>query len=192
MAANANAPSGSYPVYNTAGQLVSVGNTIYSGSLANAVGYDQFGNPANYPVWTGSNSDGSAATGHTLGTASPGLGNPVTSDTTWLNNGTIAAGSPGISLYALSGPITNNVAAAGGGTGTVGGVSATFANVTSPGVFTSTYSAVANDPTDLTNALGATAYAALRSSVYFPPSPSAAAAIRFSCSTWDSQARALD
>ena len=33
VAASVNAPSGSYPVYNTNGQLVSVGNTIYGGSL---------------------------------------------------------------------------------------------------------------------------------------------------------------
>ena len=170
VAANVNAPSGSYPIYNTAGQLVSVGNSIYSGSLANPVGYDAAGNPVgeSTPVWTGSNADGTAATGQTLGTAFPVEGNPTVTGSSWLVSGT-SASSNSAALYALSGPITNNVAAAGGGTGTVGGVSTTFADVTSPGVFTSTYSAVANDPTDLTNALGATAYASLRS--LYPPGP---------------------
>ncbi len=174
VAANVNAPTGSYPVYDTGGYLVSVDNSIYTGSLASPITYTQFVN-GSHPQYalTGSNADGSAATGQTLGSGSVIVGNSEATNSTWLD-GASQSSSSGFAMYALSSPITNNVAAAGGGTGTVGGVSTTFANVTSPGVFSSTYSAVANDPTDLTAALGATAYAALSSEYpleLFPPKP---------------------
>jgi hypothetical protein len=169
VAASVNAPSGSYPVYATGGWLVSVDNSIYTGSLANPVTSTQFVN-GSHPQYalTGSNADGSAATGNTLGSPEAIVGNSSATNSTWMD-ATPYNSSAGFAMFALSSPITNNSAAAGGGIGTVGGATATFANVTSAGVFSSSYSAVANDPTDLTDALGATAYAKLISE--YPTGP---------------------
>jgi hypothetical protein len=88
--ANVNAPSTTLPVYNTAGELVApAGVGIYTGTLTNDVGFDQYGDVAIEAqfsnVWTGSDFQGFGIPGATLGSASGDseVGQLAT-DSTWL------------------------------------------------------------------------------------------------------------
>lgn len=104
-----NAPSGSFPVYNTHGQLVAV-SSIYTGSLLTAVVNDETGTGyqvGNASVWTGSDPFGVGLSGATLGAAS---GNGVVgfaggADSFWIDYSTVWQGNDW-ALYALSDPIT--------------------------------------------------------------------------------------
>lgn len=113
--ANDNAPSGVFPVYNTAGQLVSApGVGIYTGALDNLVAYDQFGELATIAqeenVWTGSDFQGFGIPDGTLA-ASGGLTEVghFALDGTWLEFalapqfGEVTFSKP---LYALSTALT--------------------------------------------------------------------------------------
>ena len=87
--ANVNAPSGTYPVYNTAGQLVAdAGVGIYTGVLQHLVAYDQFGNLATEAqdnnVWTGSDYTGTGIAGNTLGGFGDAEIGQFALDGTWL------------------------------------------------------------------------------------------------------------
>jgi hypothetical protein len=113
--ANVNAPSGALPVYNTAGELVAAaGVGIYTGTLTNAVGYDQFGAVAIEAqfsnVWTGSDFQGFGIPGATLGSAGEDSEvGQIAVDSTWLQFALaprfdeVALERP---LYALSEPLT--------------------------------------------------------------------------------------
>jgi hypothetical protein len=113
--ANANAPSSTLPVYNTAGELVAAaGVGIYSGALDNAVAFDQYGDVAleaqEVDVWTGSDSQGFGIAGAALGDVSGDseVGR-LAVDSTWLEFEVrpqfdeVALSRP---LYALSEPLT--------------------------------------------------------------------------------------
>lgn len=99
----ANAPTYSdVPIYNTLGQLIASGSAeLWSGVLENPIDGDQYGLPPTSYVWTGTNSNGTAAAG--LGTVYATVG---------LTNTGFAfdfAGDPTdnvLSMYALSSPIT--------------------------------------------------------------------------------------
>ena len=103
MDALANAPTYSdVPIYNTLGQLIASGSAeLWSGVLENPIDGDQYGLPPTSYVWTGTNSNGTAAAG--LGTVYATVG---------LTNTGFAfdfAGDPTdnvLSMYALSSPIT--------------------------------------------------------------------------------------
>ena len=137
VAADVNAPSGSYPVFNTAGQVVSVGNSIYGGTLANAVGYDQNGNATTATPYTGSNANGTADTGFTLGSGGGIIvGNAASTSGTWISNGIGGSSEP---LYALSSPVTNDLGIGDGGTANVGGSFVSFAGVTTAGIFSGNF-----------------------------------------------------
>lgn len=173
--ANLNATSGSYPVYNTAGQIVSIANSIYSGSVAHPVDYNQFGISVGSvdtspPVWTGSNADGTGATGNTLGSTSTSIsvGNPAVTGGTWLS-GNFATNGPEIShpLYALSSPMTSVLG--GGGTTVVGGVQVTVPG-TSTTAFTSNFLST-TDPTAASSFIGSAAFGAINFALPFPPDP---------------------
>jgi hypothetical protein len=110
VAANVNAPA-PLPVYNTAGQLVAAAGTLYSGSLTNSVGYDQYGNVGPQIVWTGTDSSGNTTANPLGGTAfltlvSFGLSTSTTG--TWLEvpGGGDPSGAQSFSYYALSSAIT--------------------------------------------------------------------------------------
>ena len=169
-AANLNAPSGSYPVYNTGGHLVSIGNSIYSGSLQNPVGFDQLGATNVSAPWTGSNADGTLNAGFPLG--SPiyvGVGDSTSSTATWLNaTFGVANAVSQRSLYALSSPISSTVA--GGGSSVVGGVQATVAG-TAIGTLSSSFVAT-TDPVASEALIGSAAFAAINFSLpAYPPHP---------------------
>ncbi len=112
--ANVNAPSGTLPVYNTAGQEVAAaGVGIYLGALNNLVGFDQFGGVAteaqDNDVWTGSDSTGTGIPGATLGGAGDAEVGQLALDATWLELMTevkVAEVAYSRPFYALSSPIT--------------------------------------------------------------------------------------
>ncbi len=107
VAANVNAPSGGFPVYNTAGVLVSKNDNLYSGSLASAVKYDQYGTAlTSFFTWTGSDASGNPLA--PVGNPTVKLGDVISTTGNWLSDFT-ASEPPGATahLYALSSPITN-------------------------------------------------------------------------------------
>ncbi len=112
--ANVNAPSGTLPVYNTAGQEVAAaGVGIYTGALNNLVDYDQFGNEAAAAeannVWTGSDFTGTGIPGATLGGSGDAEVGQVALDGTWLQLTTdikVAEVAYSRPFYALSSAIT--------------------------------------------------------------------------------------
>jgi hypothetical protein len=112
--ANANALSGALPVYNTAGQEVTApGVGIYTGTLDNVVGFDQYGGAATVAlstnIWTGSDQFGVAVPGATLGGSGNAEVGQLATDSTWLKfaklpkSGEVTFSRP---LYALSTAIT--------------------------------------------------------------------------------------
>lgn len=112
--ANANAPSGALPVYNTIGQQVTApGVGIYTGALDNLVAYDQYGLFAGLAdtsrVWTGSDFTGVGIPGFTLGGGGQAEVGQLALDGTWLEFTTlpkaaeVAFARP---FYALSSVIT--------------------------------------------------------------------------------------
>ena len=110
VAANVNAP-GSLPVYNTAGQLVAAAGTLYSGSLTNPVGFDQFGNAGPQIVWTGTDPLGNTTAFPLGGTAfltQVSFGLSTITASTWLEipGGGDPSQAQSFSYYALSTPIT--------------------------------------------------------------------------------------
>ncbi len=87
--ANVNAPSGTLPVYNTAGEEVTApGVGIYTGALDHIVGFDQFGGVATEAqannVWTGSDFHGFGIAQATLGGGGNGEVGQFAVDSTWL------------------------------------------------------------------------------------------------------------
>ena len=112
--ANVNAPSGTLPVYNTAGQEVTAaGVGIYTGALDNLVGFDQFGGTATAAqannVWTGSDFHGAGLAHATLGGGGNGEVGQIALDSTWLQfalKPQVAEVTFSRPFYALSGPIT--------------------------------------------------------------------------------------
>jgi hypothetical protein len=114
VAANVNAPSGTLPVYNTDGQEVTAaGVGIYTGTLDNIVGFDQYGSATSAQtnrVWTGSDSNGARLTNFTLGGGGNGeYGMPASTDFHWIKGGfapQAAEVTLSLPFYALSGPIT--------------------------------------------------------------------------------------
>jgi PEP-CTERM motif-containing protein len=87
--ANVNAPSGTLPVYNTDGQEVAAaGVGIYTGTLENVVGFDQYGATATAAqannVWTGSDFQGAGLHHATLGGGGNGEVGQLAIDSTWL------------------------------------------------------------------------------------------------------------
>jgi hypothetical protein len=112
--ANANAPSGTLPVYDTAGEKVTAaGVSIYTGALEHIVEFDQFGAFASAAqannVWTGSDFQGNAISGATLGGSGNAEVGQLALDATWLQFGTrpkVAEVTFSRPFYALSGAIT--------------------------------------------------------------------------------------
>lgn len=109
--ANANAPSGGLPVYNTQGILVATAATgLYTNPLSSPIQYDQFGNVNFAAAATGSTSAGFNDGGGVLGSEFPTLGEPSSVGRDWASAGTglylpTFAEFP-YALYALSDPIT--------------------------------------------------------------------------------------
>ena len=114
--ASANAPStGTYPIYNTAGQLVEpIGTSLYGSTLVNLVDYDQFGNLADFQaVWTGTDPTGLADPTEPLGTSYPIVGYTAYGTSgnkpgQWLDT-TFTNSFNTLPLYALSSPIISPV-----------------------------------------------------------------------------------
>ncbi len=119
-----NAPTyASVPIYNTAGQLVATGSSLWSGSILAPVGYNQYGTTGPEIVWTGTIPEGSVS-GDPLGVFTeypntvwgiPSFGFSVDSTYEWVFTGTTSWQStqpenPALvlsyPLYALSSPIT--------------------------------------------------------------------------------------
>lgn len=105
-----NAPSGIYPVYNTQGQLVAA-SSIYTGSLVNAVRYDEIGlgyGIETASVWTGSDVVGVGLPGFALG--GPGTlgvtGFPGGTAGSWISEAHHVGLNAPLAFYALSAPIT--------------------------------------------------------------------------------------
>ncbi|HVU90076.1 MAG TPA: PEP-CTERM sorting domain-containing protein [Pirellulales bacterium] len=110
VTAESNAPWLGLPVYNTQGIQVNIeGQSLYSGTLANPVLYDQFGNaypgPDTEYAYTGYGNDpvNSAPLGSPAG-ASDGI--PSFTSTYWLDAGAITTPEIPLPIMALSGAIT--------------------------------------------------------------------------------------
>ena len=107
-----NAPTNGLPIYNTLGQLVATGTGLWSGALVNPIDGDQYGNPIEADVWTGSTSAGYAAPTEGYGTEYLGGEAPVYGVTAyWSNAGWIDYEPTNYSylamnVSALSSPIT--------------------------------------------------------------------------------------
>ena len=117
------------PIYNTAGQLIATGSSLWSGSIQNPVGYNQFGIAIGPPsgdlfVWTGTLPGGTVSE-DPVGVFTwypksgvwgiPSWGFAIDATDEWLYTGTTSWESQGgeppasicsYSLYALSSPIT--------------------------------------------------------------------------------------
>ncbi len=106
--ANVNAPSFlGMPVYNTQGIEVASGATgLYSGSILNAVAYDQFGTASSAPfVWTGSDASGAAFDALSAGGGIPRAGSVSYTNSFWINAGGRFINEQ-YPLFALSSPVT--------------------------------------------------------------------------------------
>jgi hypothetical protein len=100
------------PLYNTAGLLVATNSTaLWSGTLSNAVGYDENGNSLlSQSADTGTNSSGAGASGYELGSSDPsgvvfdGQANSTTSS--WVSGGLLPRTYKGRHFYGISSEIT--------------------------------------------------------------------------------------
>ena len=95
------------PIFNTHNQLVAVDDlALFSGQLINPVKYDEYGNVEPGLVWTGSLANGLPSGFDANGWLNPygiaTVGNPLASDGTWMNDGTVPANGS-YSLYAITG-----------------------------------------------------------------------------------------
>jgi hypothetical protein len=115
------------PVYNTAGLLVAINSTaLWSGTLSNAVGYDENGNSLlSQSADTGTNSNGTGASGFELGGIAPpsgvvfdGQANSTTS--TWVAGGLLPRTFAGRHFYGISSDIIFGAPAAVPEPGTFG------------------------------------------------------------------------
>jgi hypothetical protein len=93
------------PLYNTAGLLVASSSTaLWSGTLSNAVGYDESGNALNGSSDTGTSSDGTGSSGLQLGNSGglvlDGQANSTTSS--WVAGGVLPESYAGRHFYGIS------------------------------------------------------------------------------------------
>ncbi len=78
---------------------------LFSGAISHAITENENGGTLSLKVWTGSNADGSIASGYALGSAGPEKGDPTKADQAWLAAGTASDNASGFSLYAISGQL---------------------------------------------------------------------------------------
>jgi hypothetical protein len=105
--ATKNAPWLNLPVYNTHGVEVNLpGQSLYAGSLQNAVEYNQYGISDPGAVWTGSTSFGTAAIFEDMGQQTVMGGLDTATDGTWLDGSLSAISTLERPIYALSSAIT--------------------------------------------------------------------------------------
>ena len=92
------------PIFLVDGTEIATSTTaLFTTGILAFLDEDENGNPDSSPVWTGTNSDGTAATGHELGSSRPEVGADETS--AWLNGDGGRPASGLLPLYAISGEI---------------------------------------------------------------------------------------
>ena len=122
------------PLYNTVGELISMGSgDLWDGSLANDVGYDQYGSPVSGDVWSGTTPSGfwgGSSCGNwdypdsgVLGT----IGNSTVNYSAWISGGTKDCEDVA-RLYCMSPPIESQVVAGGASTCAAQGSAVTAAD----------------------------------------------------------------
>jgi hypothetical protein len=92
------------PVYyfNTRGDIVAMSDAdLLDGALLQPISFDENGKSRSAEVWTGSNFDGTVATGDSLGSNMAVYGNSYNINSAWADIGIAAVGQP-LSLYGLS------------------------------------------------------------------------------------------
>jgi hypothetical protein len=97
------------PIYLLDGttEVATSTDAMFAGEILTPIG---IAGPQNgdYPIaWTGSNSDGSAAVGHELGTAQPEIGAPASASTAMIDSGAAPGNYYGLGLYVISGELLN-------------------------------------------------------------------------------------
>ena len=100
------------PIYNTRGELIASGTAeLWSGSIQNPVGYDQYGLKPSAPEWTfpytGTNTSGASAGSHAcMGGTNPEVGQSDKQTGLWISGGSVVSSQKNLALYALSSRIT--------------------------------------------------------------------------------------
>lgn len=95
------------PVYNMSMQLVATGfDDMWDATLTNSLAFDENGDSNFVDTWTGTLTDGTAATGFSLGEADNAwCGRPAFTDSQWTNYLTPITGLQ-LGVFALSSPLT--------------------------------------------------------------------------------------
>jgi hypothetical protein len=96
------------PIFLLDGDEAAAGTaSLFSGTLLNPIDIDENGKalPGGSKVWTGSNADGSAATGY-LGSSDPEYGIDSDTSSLWIADGTSVSNSVGHNLYVISSVLT--------------------------------------------------------------------------------------
>jgi hypothetical protein len=100
----------SLPIYLVNGTEVAVSAaSLFAGGGSTTINADQFGNPSGGYAWTGTNNNGTASTGHELGSADPMLGATGFGIQNQFAIFTDSAPTDQFSLYAISGEIQTTV-----------------------------------------------------------------------------------
>jgi hypothetical protein len=100
----------SLPIYLVNGTEVAVSSaSLFAGDGSSTIDADQFGNPNGGYAWTGTNNNGTAATGNELGSDDPMLGSPDFGSSNQFALFTDDASASEFSIYAISGEIQTTV-----------------------------------------------------------------------------------
>jgi len=96
------ASAGTVYYFNTRGDVVAMSDAdLLDGVLLQPISFDENGKSRNAEVWTGSNVDGTVATGDSLGSNMVVYGNSYNINSAWADVGIAPVGQP-FSLYGLS------------------------------------------------------------------------------------------